>query len=72
MSLCNKGKSLSPNPTCEVEQIGGECDSLQPLLVPSSEWGFQVQNLGCGTEGVVTPANSNSILLDSCTYPTPR
>lgn len=42
-----------------------------PNSEPGAGWGG-VRIWAVGIEGVVTPANSNSILLASCTYPTPR
>lgn len=55
-------------PTHEAGQVRSKFGSPRPLLFPSSE---RAPESGLW-EGGRTPANCNSLLLTSCTYPTPR
>lgn len=71
---CNKSQRQTPNsylsfPTCEEGMWGVGLVLLSPSSSPVLRG---PQNLGCGVKGGRSAANSDSILLASCTYPTPR
>lgn len=71
---CNKSQRQTPNsylsfPTCEEGKWGVSLVLLSPSSSPILRG---PQNLGCGVKGGRSAANSDSILLASCTYPTPR
>lgn len=60
---------ISVSPFVRKDRLGVSSVCLSPSYshIPSGS-----QNLGCGAKGGRTTSNSNSILLASCTYPTPR